>query len=64
MGLVGVDFVRNIHEGIWGGTNEDSEIGWHNQRELDVGERVDARNVDQNNPFLDRITLVVYTLGD
>ena len=32
---VGVDFVRDIHKGVQGGTSEDSEIGWHDQREVE-----------------------------
>ena len=37
MGFVGVDFVRNVCEGIWGGASEDSKIGWHDQRDCNVG---------------------------
>jgi len=51
MGLIGVDFVRNICKGIWGRTSEDSEIAWHDQGNCVVRETVDRRNVDQKNTF-------------
>ena len=29
VGVIGVDFVRDISEGTRGGTSKDSEISWH-----------------------------------
>jgi len=38
VGFVGVDFVRYVREGMWGGASEGPEIGhWHDQRGCDVG---------------------------
>lgn len=31
VGVVGVNFVRDINKGMRGGADEDSEIGWHDQ---------------------------------
>ena len=53
MGFIGVHFVRYVRKGVWGGANEDSEVGWHDPKDCYVGDVVvDVRNVDQNSPFL------------
>ena len=53
--LVGVDFVRNVHEGIRRGTCEDPEAHGHDPRDRDVGvnadETDDTTNADQNKSF-------------
>lgn len=41
VGLVGVDLVRNVDEGVRGGTSEDPEICGHDPRDCDVGEKTD-----------------------
>ena len=35
--LAGVDFFRDVHKGMWRGPSEDSEVGWHDQRDCAVG---------------------------
>lgn len=58
MGFIRVHFVRYVRQGMWGGPNEDLEVGWHGPRGGYVGDVVDVRNVDQNHPFLDSPALL------
>jgi len=34
--FIRVHFVRYVRKRVWGGTSEDSEAGWHAQRNGDV----------------------------
>jgi hypothetical protein len=50
--FIGVDFVGDVHKGRRGGSSENSEVGWHDPSDGDVGEKVDVRNADQNKCLL------------